>query len=93
MKKSFVFTYISLLLLTATTALIASSSIVSKVVVFLILGISVLKIVLVAFQFMELKKANSFWKTSLISVLILILAVIFGILLTGHLIFNTVLWW
>jgi hypothetical protein len=80
MKKSFVFTYISLLLLTATTALIASSSIVSKVVVFLILGISVLKIVLVAFQFMELKKANSFWKTSLISVLILILAVIFGIL-------------
>jgi hypothetical protein len=36
------------------------------------MGLSVLKFLLVSFEFMELKKANAFWKVSLISVLGLI---------------------
>jgi Prokaryotic Cytochrome C oxidase subunit IV len=77
MKKSFIYTYILLLLLTLSTALIASSTTISKGIVSLILGISAIKFLLVAFQFMELKKANSFWKISLSLVLgIIVLTVV-----------------
>ncbi|POY38185.1 hypothetical protein C3L50_13045 [Flavobacterium alvei] len=76
MKKSFIFTYFLLLLLTVSTALIASSGTISKGFVFLIMGISAIKFLLVAFQFMELKKANSFWKVSLILTLGLLIILI-----------------
>ena len=76
MKKSFVITYISLLLLTGTTALIATSNAVSKITIFLIMGISAVKFLLVAFQFMELKEANAFWKYTLSIVLVIIIAII-----------------
>jgi heme/copper-type cytochrome/quinol oxidase subunit 4 len=77
MKKSFIYTYILLLLLTLSTALIASSTTISKGINFLILGISAIKFLLVAFQFMELKKANSFWKISLSLVLgIIVLTIV-----------------
>jgi heme/copper-type cytochrome/quinol oxidase subunit 4 len=77
MKKSFIYTFILLLLLTLSTALIASSGKISKGAVFLIMGISAIKFLLVAFQFMELKKANSFWKVSLILVLgIIVLTIV-----------------
>jgi heme/copper-type cytochrome/quinol oxidase subunit 4 len=77
MKKSFVYTYILLLLLTLSTAFIASSGTISKIAIFLIMEISAIKFLLVAFQFMELKKANSFWKISLSLVLgIIILTII-----------------
>ncbi|MBP6758513.1 MAG: cytochrome C oxidase subunit IV family protein [Flavobacterium sp.] len=79
MKKSFIYTYILLLVLTISTALIASSSTISKGIVFLILGISAIKFLLVAFQFMELKKANSFWKISLILTSGLLLVLIIGL--------------
>lgn len=69
MKKSFVFTYATLLLLTLTTALIATLITVSRVAAVLIMGISAIKFLLVAFQFMELKKGNSFWKVTLTTVL------------------------
>ncbi len=69
MKKSFIFTYATLLLLTLTTALIATSITFSRVAVVLILGISAIKFLLIAFQFMELKNGNSFWKISLTIVL------------------------
>lgn len=77
MKKSFIFTYILLILLTAATALVSTTGAISKIAIFLIMGISAIKFLLVAFQFMELKKANSFWKVSLSLVLgIIILTVV-----------------
>nr|WP_315147969.1 cytochrome C oxidase subunit IV family protein [uncultured Flavobacterium sp.] len=77
MKKSFIFTYFLLLILTVSTALISSSCTISKGLVFLIMGISAIKFLLVAFQFMELKKANSFWKVSLSLVLgIIVLTIV-----------------
>ncbi|HQE35293.1 MAG TPA: cytochrome C oxidase subunit IV family protein [Flavobacterium alvei] len=79
MKKSLIISYGILLILTLSTALIASSGAISKGIAFLILGISVIKFLLVAFQFMELKKANSFWKISLIGTLGLLLILIIGL--------------
>jgi heme/copper-type cytochrome/quinol oxidase subunit 4 len=76
MKKSFIFTYILLILLTAATALVSTSSAISKIAIFLIMGISAIKFLLVAFQFMELKKANSFWKVSLALVLGIIISLV-----------------
>jgi hypothetical protein len=72
MKKTLFITYGVLILLTASTALISNIITVSRIAIVLIMGLSVLKFLLVSFQFMELKKANSFWKVSLISVLGLI---------------------
>lgn len=76
MKKSLVFTYGLLILLTVTTALISNSTAISRVVVGLIMGLSAIKFLLVAFQFMEIRKAHIFWKTSLLSVLGLLLLVL-----------------
>ncbi|HSN47588.1 MAG TPA: cytochrome C oxidase subunit IV family protein [Flavobacterium sp.] len=76
MKRSFIFTYILLILLTAATALVSTSSAISKIAIFLIMGISAIKFLLVAFQFMELKKANSFWKVSLTLVLGIIISMV-----------------
>ncbi|MBA4317268.1 MAG: hypothetical protein C0412_02605 [Flavobacterium sp.] len=76
MKKSFIFTYILLILLTAATALVSTSSAISKISIFLIMGISAIKFLLVAFQFMELKNANSFWKVSLTLVLGIIISLV-----------------
>lgn len=69
MKKSLLFTYGILIFLTITTALVATSNEVSTLAVSLIMGLSAIKFILVAFQFMELKKGNSFWKVSLSLVL------------------------
>ena len=76
MKRSFIFTYILLILLTAATALVSTSSAISKIAIYLIMGISAIKFWLVAFQFMELKKANSFWKVSLTLVLGIIISLV-----------------
>jgi hypothetical protein len=72
MKKTLFITYGLLIVLTASTALISNTMSVSGLAIVLIMGLSVLKFLLVSFEFMELKKANSFWKVSLISVLGLI---------------------
>lgn len=72
MKKTLFITYGLLIVLTASTALISNMMTVSRIAIILIMGLSVLKFLLVSFEFMELKKANSFWKVSLISVLGLI---------------------
>ncbi|CAM3872804.1 cytochrome C oxidase subunit IV family protein [Flavobacterium sinopsychrotolerans] len=72
MKKTLFITYGLLIVLTASTALISNTMSVSGFAIVLIMGLSVLKFLLVSFEFMELKKANSFWKVSLISVLGLI---------------------
>ncbi|TDE51138.1 cytochrome C oxidase subunit IV family protein [Flavobacterium sp. GT3P67] len=72
MKKTLFITYGLLIVLTASTALISNTMSVSRILIILIMGLSVLKFLLVSFEFMELKKANAFWKVSLISVLGLI---------------------
>ncbi|MDI5897066.1 cytochrome C oxidase subunit IV family protein [Flavobacterium yafengii] len=72
MKKTLFITYGLLIVFTASTALISNTMSVSGLAIILIMGLSVLKFLLVSFEFMELKKANPFWKVSLISVLGLI---------------------
>lgn len=64
MKKQLTFVYGILLILTILTAFLSQFS-VDKIVVLAILIFSVLKFLLVAFYFMELKKANAFWKVTL----------------------------
>jgi len=78
MKKTLFITYGLLILLTASTALISDSMSVSRLTIILIIGLSAVKFLLISFKFMELKKANAFWKVSLISVLGLI---VLGIIL------------
>lgn len=72
MKKTLTFTYGTLILLTLATALVSNSN--APIVI--IMGISSIKFLMVAFQFMELKKANMFWKTSLSITLTLVVLVI-----------------
>ena len=78
MKKTLFITYGMLIVLTASTALISNSMSVSRLTIILIIGLSAVKFLLISFKFMELKKANAFWKVSLISVLGLI---VLGIIL------------
>ncbi len=70
MKKTLLFSYGLLILLTVVTALISNFVSTASLVVGLVMGLSILKFILVSFEFMELKKANSFWKISVISVLL-----------------------
>jgi len=78
MKKSSVFVYGALIVLMLLTALLSYTMMISQSVIVLIMGFSVMKFLLVSFEFMELKKANSFWKFSLIAVLgLIVLTVIF----------------
>lgn len=77
MKKSLLFTYGLLLVLTLATALISNAGFLTGGVIFLILFFSSVKFLLVAFQFMELKQANPFWKFSLSLVLGVFVLVIF----------------
>ena len=61
MKKQLTFIYGILLTMTIITAFLTQFSI-NKTVVIAILFFSGIKFLLVAFHFMELKKANAFWK-------------------------------
>lgn len=79
MKKSLILVYVLLLLLTIATAWIANLFAISAFVVPLLMVLAASKFLLVAFQFMELKKANSFWKISLIVTLGLLIVVIIGL--------------
>ena len=79
MRKATI-TYFILLLLTVSTALISNNKIIFQISTILIMVISAIKFLLVAFQFMEIKKANSFWKVSLTLVLTMIVLVVLVIL-------------
>lgn len=79
MKKSLILIYILLLIITITTSCVSSSFGVSAFVTSLIMGLAVFKFLLVAFQFMELKKAHSFWKISLIITLGLLFVLLIGL--------------
>ena len=69
MNKTAIITWAILIVLTIVSALL--SGIQSKYTVLLIMGISALKFIGVAFQFMELKKAHTFWKVLLLSFLVI----------------------
>lgn len=69
MNKTEIITWIILLGLTITSALF--SEIQSKCSVLIIMVFAALKFIGVAFQFMELKKAHTFWKVLLVSFLMI----------------------
>jgi hypothetical protein len=79
MKKSLILIYILLLILTITTSCVANLFVFSVFVVQFLMALAALKFLLVAFQFMELKKAHSFWKISLIITLGLLLVLLIGL--------------
>lgn len=69
MKKSVTITWIILILLTISSALVSNLD--SKYVVLIILILSALKFFGIAFRFMEIRKANLFWKTIIIGFIFL----------------------
>lgn len=75
MKKEYLYTLGFLIALTALTAIFSNSTMAYTTIIVLIL--SAIKFLLVAFHFMELKKGNTFWKLLTISFLILFIAIVF----------------
>ena len=69
MKNAATITWFILILLTITSAMV--SKLESKYAVLIILILSALKFVGIAFQFMEIKKAHVFWKTLIIGFIFL----------------------
>lgn len=66
MKKEFVITWILLLFLTSVSAFISYQYNNGDYLVHLIMLLAGLKFIGVAFNFMDLKKAHSFWKITTI---------------------------
>lgn len=75
MKKQLTKVYIALILLTVLTAILSNNN-TSKIVTIAILLISSIKFLVVAFQFMELKKANTAWKATLSLFLVFLIGII-----------------
>jgi len=80
MKNKNSYTLILLIVLTIITGLVSENFPELKIVNTLIMVLSGFKFILVAFQFMELKKANVFWKALLLSFLVLFVSVILIVL-------------
>ena len=76
MRNKDFYTLILLILLTIITAIISVNYNNFKVVTIIILGLSGIKFLAVSFQFMELKKANSFWKILISTLLFVIIGII-----------------
>ncbi len=70
MKLTHQNTLVFLYILTTLTALVSKFYYGLSFFVMLILGLSAVKFMLVAFQFMEMKKAHSFWKFLIIFYLV-----------------------
>lgn len=77
MRKDLTIPLIALIILTMITIAVFNSSLTVLIKNVLIIGISYIKILLVAYYFMELKKANLFWKISLTGLMGLIALLIF----------------
>ncbi len=69
-------TLILLLVLTGLAALVSNSSLGGALLPLLILSLAMIKLLLVAFEFMELKKAHRFWQAALISTVVIFLGTI-----------------
>ena len=76
MKQTLSSNYILLLILTVVAALVAFN-VTQNIMVKTVVGLAILKFWLVAFQFMELKKAHPFWKY-----LIILFGSIIGLIIT-----------
>jgi len=77
MKLSKEYTFIALLALTLVSSIVTMKTSEGNTTIYsLLLSLWAAKFILVAFDFMELKKANIFWKLSLGFVLALILTII-----------------
>ena len=74
MTKQNIITWVLLLILTVIAGLVSSANSVYVIPVILILA--VLKFLGVTFNFMELKKANPFWKIVVVVVLVLFVGII-----------------
>lgn len=77
MKRTFNITWLILILLTIISAVFANLDLAYTAII--ILGLSFLKFIGVAFFFMELKKANVFWKVLLVAFLALLLGVVWAV--------------
>jgi len=77
MTKQNIITWVLLLVLTVVAGLVSSTSL--TYVIPLILLLAVLKFIGVAFNFMEMKKANVFWKILLVGYLVIFCVVILAI--------------
>lgn len=76
MRKKDFYTLILLILLTIITAIISVNYNNFKFVSILVLAVSGIKFLAVSFQFMELKKANAFWKFLIPTFLIIFIGII-----------------
>ena len=80
MQKKDIYTLALLIALTITTAFFSNYYCDIKYVGLIILILSGIKFVSIAFQFMELKKAHSFWKGLIITFLTLFISIIYAVL-------------
>jgi len=76
MGRNNIYTLVLLFALTLATAVISRQMDMAAIGVIFIVGLSAIKFLLVAFNFMELKKAHVFWKILLLSYLTVYVAVI-----------------
>ena len=76
MKLTHKTTLILLYILTTVSALVSAYLYGWKFFVFTILGLSAIKFMLVAFDFMEMKKAHSFWKFFIVFYLVIFVTVV-----------------
>lgn len=74
MEKKTIYTWIALLVLTLISGVISTQT--SNFIPFIIILLATFKFIGVAFDFMELRKANVFWKVLVISFLALFNATI-----------------
>ena len=80
MQKKDIYILALLIILTITTAYFSNLENGLKLVGLVILILSGIKFITVAFQFMELKKAHNFWKGLIIAFLTLFIGVIYAVL-------------
>jgi hypothetical protein len=76
MKKSTLITWVSLISLTILSAIISTYFFKVSYLVELILLIAAIKFIIVAYFFMDLKKAHIFWKTATLLFLLIFLMLI-----------------
>ena len=81
MERKNIYTLLALAILTITTAFFSNHSDTIRYTALLILLLSGIKFILVAFQFMELKKANALWKTLIVLILVFFVGTVSIILL------------
>ena len=77
MRKTLTITWIILIVLTIVSALVSKLQAVYVVPIILILA--AVKFIGIAFQFMELKKANTFWKAMILAFLLLFTVIILAV--------------